>query len=270
MANRAITVCITLTVVVGVAWAAGDWSAAQSKASEFKDRYTDLRKLTPDETRKLVSAICDAEDGARRTVGQEASSRVRDEVRDKESELERIKSDATHLLDDVISDDNLKDKQDDAKSLKEDVERRWDSIERMTQSLRGANHPVVAYMLQQGQEAHRDRENDCDAKEVTLDSGRVDCLMAKGETCLVIELKPDNSRAISKGNDQARRYVEELDKEAQNPASSDIMKRLIDTKSDFAKCKRFEARVDCYKLCPDIDDENNFHEASPNWRTDCG
>jgi polyhydroxyalkanoate synthesis regulator phasin len=149
-----------------------------SKAAEFKDRHQDVGKLTPEETRKIVSAICDADGDARKDVGRDASDRVSRELSDKESELERIKNDATKLLDDVISDDNLKDNQDDAKSLKDDVQRRWESIERMTQSLRGANHPVVAFMLQNG----------CDAKEVTLDDGRVDCLMASGETCLVIEL----------------------------------------------------------------------------------
>ncbi|HEX4355375.1 MAG TPA: hypothetical protein VHZ95_20755, partial [Polyangiales bacterium] len=59
-----IAVVITLSVAVGVAWATGDWSAAQSKATEFAERYKDLRKLAPDETRSLVKAVCDADDGA--------------------------------------------------------------------------------------------------------------------------------------------------------------------------------------------------------------
>lgn len=271
MRTRTITLVITLIMMtgIGVAWAAGDWSAAQSKSEEFKNRYSDLKKLTPEETRKIVKAICEGDGDTRQDAAQKASARVKQEVKDQESELERIKDDANRLLDDVISDDNLKDHQDDAKSLKEDVERRWESFERMTESLRGANHPVVAYMLQQGQAAHTDRERDCDASEIDLESGRADCLMASGETCLVIELKPKNSRAIDKGKDQVRRYRDDLDKAAADP-SSDVMKRLIGIKSDFANCKRFETRIDCYTLCPAIDSENQFQETSPSWDKDCG
>jgi hypothetical protein len=39
---------------------------------------------------------------------------------------------------------------------------------------------------------------------------RVDCMMASGETCLVIELKPSGSRAVSKGRDQVRTDAREL------------------------------------------------------------
>ena len=47
------------------------------------------------------------------------------------------------------------------------------------------------------------------------------------------------------------------------------MKKLIDKNSDFAKCESFEGRVDCYKLCPSIDDEGNVREQNADWRKDC-
>jgi len=46
------------------------------------------------------------------------------------------------------------------------------------------------------------------------------------------------------------------------------MKWLIDWNSSFGKCKRFERRVDCYRLCPDVNDEGEAREPSANWRTD--
>ncbi len=124
-------------------WASGNWSDARSKADEFRSRQQDLRKLDPEETRRVVTAICEAEEDARKDAGRDASERVAREVNDKMSELERLRNDANKLLDDVINDDNLKGNRDDAKRLKEDVATRWDSIERMSRSLRGANHPVV-------------------------------------------------------------------------------------------------------------------------------
>lgn len=257
-----------VAIGIGVAWASGDWSAARSKADEFKSRQQDLRKLDPEETRRIVTAICDADEDARKDAGRDISDRVSREVNDKMSDLERVRNDANKLLDDVIGDDNLKDNRDDAKRMKEDVSTRWDAIERMSRSLRGANHPVVAFMLAQGQQAHTDRQRDCDASEIVLDSGHVDCVMASGEICTVIELKPQNSRAVSNGIDQYRRYVRSLNEELKKPGS-DVIKKLIDKKSDFAKCKSFEGRVDCYKLCPDINEDNEFREVRVDWRKDC-
>jgi hypothetical protein len=92
--------------------------------------------------------------------------------------------------------------------------------------------------------------------------------MATGETCTVIEFKPNNSRSIGKGIEQYRRYVQELNEELKKPGSG-LIKKLIDTRSDFAKCKAFVGRVDCYKLCPEINDENEFREVSAYWSKDC-
>jgi hypothetical protein len=138
----------------------------------------------------------------------------------------------------------------------------------MTRSLRGSNHPVVSWMVDQGNRAHVDRQYSCDAKEISLSSGRLDCAMATGETCLVIELKPDNSRAVDKGEDQAARYIRELNDELKRPDSS-VIKKLIDTDSDFAKCKLFVAQVDCYKLCPDVNEDGEYREVSVSWRRSC-
>jgi hypothetical protein len=86
--------------------------------------------------------------------------------------------------------------------------------------------------------------------------------------CFVVELKPDNSRAVDKGEDQAARYVRELNDELKKPDSS-VIKKLIDTKRDFEKCKRFEAQVDCYRLCPDVNEDGEFREVSVSWRRSC-
>jgi hypothetical protein len=77
----------------------------------------------------------------------------------------------------VIADDNLKDRRDEARQMKDDVQKRWDSIERMAENaMRGANHPLVSFLIRAGVEAHADRQGSCDAREFVLDSGnRVDC-----------------------------------------------------------------------------------------------
>ncbi|HEY4244431.1 MAG TPA: hypothetical protein VGM88_31675 [Kofleriaceae bacterium] len=251
--------------VVGVAYAADDWSAARDKADHFKGDYESLRSLTPAETQRLVTAVCDADGEERASVASDSASRVASLVSDKYDSLQRERDDALHALDYVISDDALRDQRSDAQSLRDDVNKRWDTIDRMTRSIRGKNHPVVRFLVDEGNRAHTDRQSSssyCTVSEFSMDSGRADCIYASN--CTVIELKPDNSRAISKGKDQAQRYANELNNK------KDTRKKLVDKSSDFSKCEKFDFRVDCYKLCPDIDtDTNEMKSTSVSWRTGC-
>ncbi len=253
-----------------VAWASGDWSSAKSAADDMKTKQQELRKLTPEETRGIVTAICEADEDARSDAGKQAAERVASDVNSKYEDLRHARDYAYRLLDDVIADDNLKDKRDEAKQVREEVSKRWDSITNMAErAMKGANQPLVSFLIKEGQDAHKDKQSGCNASEFTLDSGkRVDCIMASGETCLVIEFKPENSRAVSAGANQARGYATELNNELKNKDSS-VIKKLINIKSDFEKCKQFTYRVDCYRLCPKIDENDDFQEAHPDWKRDC-
>jgi hypothetical protein len=64
-------------------------------------------------------------------------------------------------------------------------------------------------------------------------------------------------------------YAKDLNEELKNKGESSVIKKLIETKSDFAKCERFEPQVDCYKLCPEIDDNDEFREVRADWDADC-
>jgi hypothetical protein len=253
----------------GVAWASsGDWNAAKQKAEEVKKQDEEVKKLLPVETKKIVAAICEADDDSRKSAADSAASNARSHLNDKVSELERTKRDALDQLDRVVNDDKLKDKQSDARSLESEVKSRWDKTNDLTHALRNGNPPVVEYMLKGGQSARHDRADRCDVKDFSLDSGHVDCLMARGDTCMVVEETSDNSHAISKGRDRAGRARSQLESELKK-SSSDVLKSLISRKSDFAKCKKFETRVDCFKQCPDIGDDGRYRDASPSWREGC-
>jgi hypothetical protein len=263
-----------LGAVAGIAWAAGDWSAAQSKVEDLKRKQMDLRKMSADEIRRLVKTTCEnADEDERKSVATDAANRVASLVSSEKSNLERMRDDANRALDDVINDDNLKDKRDNAKSLKDDVAARWRSIENMANNaMRGGNHPIVSYLSLRGIEEHKNyQSSNCHVSEFDTGSRRADCLRADGDTCYVIELKPNNSRAISKGQRQARDAADDLNNgiaKMQKGEGSDVMKRLIDKKSDFARCKRFEAKLKCYSLCPDVNDDSEYREGSASW-SDC-
>jgi hypothetical protein len=48
-----------------------------------------------------------------------------------------------------------------------------------------------------------------------------------------------------------------------------VIKKLVNIKSDFEKCKQFTYRVDCYRLCPKIDENGDLQEAHREWKRDC-
>jgi Restriction endonuclease fold toxin 9 len=257
-------IVVTLCGAAALAFAAVNWSAAEGKFEEFRREHEQLRQLTPDETKKIVAAVCEAEEEDRQSVARDASQRVRDKVEHEYEDLEEIKGDALELLDAVLADGAQKDRNSKAREHRGKVTDWWTSIEKMTRSLRGANHPVVAFMLREGQAAHKSRQSSssyCDVSEFRVGSGQADCLKASG--CLVIELKPDNSRSIQKGEGQAGRYADELKKKG------DAFDALVKKDGNFAKCTSFKPRVDCYKLCPDIDQDGEFRAASPRWREGC-
>jgi hypothetical protein len=252
----------------GLAWASGDWSGAQHKVEEFRRRADEVARQAPAETRKIVAAICAADDESRRSEADSASSSARSHINDKLGELERNERDALDALEQVERDDKLKDRQSDARSLASDVKSRWDKVKDLTRGVRDSRHPVVDFMLSRGESARHDQMARCDAKDVSLSWGHAECVLARGDTCTVVSLTADSSRAISKGRDRASRSRSTLDDELKKPAS-DVMKQLIDRNHEFAKCKRFEVRVDCYKLCPDIGDDNRNSEPGPSWRQGC-
>ena len=86
---------------------ADSFDDAENLANKFLDRSAELRKLDVDELRALVTALCDAEDGDRKSVAQDASERVRSHVNGKYGELKDLKDQALSSLDKVIADENF-------------------------------------------------------------------------------------------------------------------------------------------------------------------
>lgn len=242
-----------------------DFDEAEKLYERFTHDFFDLKKLDKDELSRLVGAICDADEEERQSAAKDAADRVKDKVNNEYEKLKTLKSEALASLKKVIEDDRYKERKSKAEDYKGRVEETWNSIERMTVSLRGSNNPVVSYMLDKGKEAHKeyqDSSSRCTEAEWTIGSLRIDCIYASGSSCEVIELKPNNSRAISKGKGQLRDYVEALSKAGE-------LKRLQEKNSRFSECKQFTPKLKCYTLCPEITDDGEFRSTSVSW-SDCG
>ena len=257
-------VASSLSVVVGVAWASGDWGKAKSKADEYKTKREELKKVTGQETKKLVAAACVA-DKDQRGNADSAASNARSRVSDKFSELEHTERDAIDLLDHVIGDDALKSNRDEARSLENDIKSSWDKVKDSTRQVRDRSRDIVDGFIRDGEQATHSKQDRCDAKDVSLSAGHAACLMASGsETCKVVEFATDDSQSISRARDRAQRFRSNLES-----FDGDTVKRLIDKKHDFAKCKHYEVRIDCFKACPDVSDDGEIRSHSANWREGC-
>jgi SMC interacting uncharacterized protein involved in chromosome segregation len=224
-------------------------------------KFDEIRKLDVSEMKRLVEAICGAEEADRESVARDAASRVKDEMNSEFEKLRDKKTDALKKLEQVIGDEQFKDKRDRARGLQSKLNDVWPKIERLTESVRGGSNPAVAELMRIGQEAHREYQSNssnCTVSEWSLGGGRADCI--KASSCEVIEVKPNNSKAIYAGRSQARAYADVLNQ------SSDEIVKLGDKNSDFKNCQgKFKGRVACYVYCPDIDDEGKTKSTSMGW-----
>ena len=238
------------------------WSDAEQAVNTFVDAYRQLKVLDQSELKGLVTAICDADEEERRAVGADASSRVKDKVNRSYEDLMKLRDAALTNLKAVLADTSLQSRYSQANDYVSRVNDLWTSIEKMTTSLRGANHPVVSYMLEKGQQEHKNYQSsssNCTVSEWTLPSGRADCIYADGTMGYVIEIKPRNSRAIAKGRAQARGYADDLNNSAAERA------KLAAKDSHFDQVTTFVPKMMTYTLCPEIDEDGNFKEVSTSW-----
>lgn len=67
------------------------------------------------------------------------------------------------MLTKVLADDRFKEKHSDARDLKSKVEERWKSIDKMYDSVRSSNHPVITFLTEKGTQAHKNRHGRCTA-----------------------------------------------------------------------------------------------------------
>jgi len=74
--------------------------------------------------------------------------------------------------------------------------------------MRGANNPKLQAYIQLGQDQHKALQASCDAAEAVLSNGKkLDCI----KSCTVIEFKPNNTGAVTKGKEQVLGYKKTLE-----------------------------------------------------------
>jgi hypothetical protein len=129
----------------------------------------------------------------------------------------------------------------------------------MVSELRGANHPEFRTFMEVGRNEHRRIQSDsskCVVSEVTIPDSRlrIDCVRVSSGTCYLVEIKPDNSAARDRGNDQLQKYLAAMKRHFKRN-SDDVKKGFTGKLEVFQRCitngeisLKSELRV--YQLCP--------------------
>jgi hypothetical protein len=249
---------LAITTVATVA-RGDDFDHAIGLAGEFQSQYEALRSLDAKELKELTKAICEGDEDEQDDLAKSVGSRVKDAVNHDYDKMQRLKEDVDTELDQVLSQDSYKERWDEAKDWKAKTQQSWDRISRMTEQLRAGSHPVVATMRALGQQAHKEYQGNsskCTVSEWPLPHGRADCLYASD--CQVIEIKPNNDRAVRNGGKQAKDYVNDLKDTSER-------KKLVDKASDFRKCTELQPKVVRYHACPEIGDDGEVRSLSLGW-----
>ena len=250
-----------------------EYEDLNSKVERFLVGSRKLREMDKDEITKLIIQICnldverdgDEEDRIAKSLLEKIQSNVKGEYSTLESngkdwqyrisqfqdklksqarytepytKIAEVKSDATKLYDQITY-------------YRELTGKMWDKIDADYKSLTnvrdgviaGSNNPRIRAAMDWGKAKHEYNQRICHEKEVSLSSGRPDCISFHREACAVWEFKP-SSVGESAARSQAERYL------------SDVQRYFKDDSRAKENCKKdsnglpiFEAKGVTYEAC---------------------
>ena len=152
----------------------------------------------------------------------------------------------------------------DAQRRLDDLAAEKDKLDRIAAggAFRGADNPMIQYAIDYGKAQHTSMESSygCDVHDVGFGTGdRPDCLVL--ERCMIYEFKPDNARALSRGETQLDKYQplveayytnlvknnEEADSEHGGAGAIDKLKKAGCVADDGTV--KFRRKVEPYAMC---------------------
>ena len=145
-----------------------------------------------------------------------------------------------------------------AGKLREMIIKKMASLQNLLDNeLNGANDPEFRAKMETGKNEHKRIQADsskCTVSEVTFGNRRVDCIRVSGSVCYVVEIKPNNSDAQTRGRTQIQDGMREIrselsgkKKKAELTGKLEILRSCFDEASATVDLKE-ELRV--YEYCP--------------------
>ena len=242
-----------------------EFDKAKDAYEHLTGGYEQIRHMTVDEQKRLVDAMCNADDDEIKAVGKSAAERIQEDMESNIDNLVQQKNDAESAIEAVENNQQCQEKLDDVKEYQERIDEIWPRIERITEIVKAGNNPVFKTMSALGQEAHQVMYQNAHSSEGIAEfqlpsSGKIDFISFN---CEVIELKSNNSSSKYKGRKEAADYAKEL-----NNKDGSAFKKLIEKEPKFAACKEFIPVVMCYQACPEISDDGEMHLSDLDWTKD--
>ncbi len=225
----------------------------------------ELREWYSQDTRSVRDAFCSLEESpgdstegnAYEAAVNQIANRMRDRIAPRWKDLE---AEATRII--SVADRLTKVKNDKASKsatkLQTETQKTVNSVNNILKSeLNGSNDPEIRARMETGKNEHKRIQADsskCTMSEVTFGSRRVDCIRVDGNNCYVVEIKPNNSKAITKGEKQVEDGIGEIRKLLAGKAKKvelteklEVFRSCFDESVREANLKR-EVRV--YEYCP--------------------
>jgi hypothetical protein len=243
------------------------------KVEDYLRKTAKLREMDKTELHNLITEMCKLDIARSNDEADRLAQSLRDKVMDRvqreyttvvadgdrlNSEVERLMNDLKSLVDRTSGLKAIDEVKDDASRLvSEEVaaversERLWGRLQADYTTLtnikegvmNGSNNPRIRAAMEYGKEKHTYNQRICEEKELSLPSGRPDCVSFQKDDCAVWEFKPDTvSESTARG--QAAGYLR------------DVQERFKDDPRALANCKKtaegkpiFEARGVLYPAC---------------------
>jgi hypothetical protein len=248
---------VIVTAFAGLAWAGASWDEAKTKAEEAKQKADDVRKVYVQATKKVVIAMCQARDvDSIKDAGQRGADEARGDVYDKLESFHRAVKEAIDLLDRIDSNDPH---HNDASSLESELRSARDQLDRLTYHAVNGSPEFIEPTVRAAESARNDHEGRCSHRDFSADGERISCLIKDSDTCYVVATALDNSSSQSSARERARRGVDHVQAE---------LKRSSPTR-EVNGCVHVEPRVDCLRVCPDVDSDGRVDSPRTSWQERC-
>lgn len=253
----------------------GRLNETSRKVDSYLEKSAKLRAMDKSELDALITQICRLDIARDDDEADRLAKSIRDKVVDNvRREFENLDDEAEDLFG-----DDVEEVMNDAKSLREntkgltsyaevkdETEELLDEMgeaiddftdrvyEKFTADYRtlsnlkegvinGSNNPKIRAAMEYGKEKHIYNQRICEEKELSLSSGRPDCVSFQKDSCVVWEFKPD-TYSESDAESQAKRYI------------SDVQEKFKDDSRALQNCKKdsdgkpiFEAKGVTYPAC---------------------
>lgn len=248
---------------------ASSYDDAVEAAKSYTDSYEDIRKIDFNAVTRLVAVLCGSNEDDLESVSRDEESRLVSQMVGQKNDLDAQRTDADSKILAAMADPQSDDEQKEELSKSQDriaqIAKRMEKI--IENGTKLGSNPVFNRLRESGQMAHNqyyvEFPNCKDYRDIQVGRQKPDCILPPDD-CMVIELKSNNESSKSDGWAKAESSSAILN-------TTDGFQALPPTyQMAFSGCMgKFRPRLDCYKYCPEVNDDGTFKDGELKYNEGC-